>query len=62
MDLFGIDDIGALICWLFKGCKTKFSDEISSITNRKYILRNHVVGALTILIIISIVISILYFR
>lgn len=45
--------LGALICWLLKGCKTKLIDEIE-----KYKMRNIIVSIIIFALIVTVVIKV----
>ena len=51
--------IGGLIRWLLKGCKTKLKDELNgnfeATWGRSYGFENHIIGILTEVIILGIV-------
>ncbi len=45
--------LGALVCWLLKGCKTKLADEIEN-----YKMRNAILSSIIFVIIVMIVMQI----
>lgn len=56
-------DIGALIRWLLKGCKTKLKDEVNgnleATWGRSYGIENYIIGVISLLILWGIVIFVL---
>lgn len=56
-------DLGALVRWLLKGCKTKLRNEIDGTFDASwggtYDMENYIIGIVTSLILIGIAISIM---
>ena len=53
-----IEEIGGLVCWLFKGCKTKYTEERSLY----YSTRNLIVGSIFSFAVLMLVIGILIIK
>ena len=58
-------EIGGFVRWLFKGGKTRLKDEINgrfdATWGRTYRFENYIIGMVTIIIIIGIIMSLMYF-
>ena len=55
--------LGALVRWLFKGCKTKLQDEIDGVFDAtwggSYDTENYIIGLVTVLIMLGIAVMII---